>query len=108
MFGSTAVRGIYVGTLDDGAVRHVVADADTPAVYAAGHLFYLRQGALFAHGFDPVRLTTTGHPQRIAAQAASHRQSGVAPLSVSDEGETFYRTGPSGGPARRARTPPYA
>ncbi len=98
VFGSTAVRGVYVGTLDDGgAMQRLVADADTPAVYAAGHLFYLRQGALFAHGFDPVRLTMTGHPRGIAAQAASHRQSGVAALSVSDEGAIFYRTGPSGG-----------
>lgn len=97
VFGSTAVRGVYVGNLDDGAVRRLVADADTPAVYAAGHMFYLRQGALFAHGFDPVRLTMTGHPRGIAAQAASHRQSGVAALSVSDEGAIFYRTGPSGG-----------
>jgi Tol biopolymer transport system component len=97
VFGSTAVRGVYVGHLDDGAVRRLVADADTPAVYAAGHMFYLRQGALFAHGFDPVRLSMTGHPQRIAAQVASHRQSGVAALSVSDEGEIAYRTGPAGG-----------
>ena len=60
--------GVHVGQLD-GAETKRLLDADSPAVFAPpGYLLFLRQGTLFAHAFDPVRLELTGNPFRVADQ----------------------------------------
>ena len=58
-------EGVYVASLDSPEVRRV-SDAWSPAVYAAGHLLFGRQRALFAQPFDLSRLATTGEPRRLA------------------------------------------
>ena len=58
-------QGIYVASLDSPDVRRV-SDAWSKAVYAAGHLVFGRQGALFVQPFDSVRLETTGEPRQVA------------------------------------------
>ena len=58
-------QGIYVASLDSPDVRRV-SDAWSNAVYAAGHLIFGRQGALFAQPFDSVRLEATGEPRQLA------------------------------------------
>ena len=45
--------GVFVGSLDDGRIRHLV-DADTNAIFSSGHLLFVRQGGLWAQPFDPV------------------------------------------------------
>ena len=71
---SPEVRGVYVGQLDEALEPRRLLDADTGAVYASsGHLLFVRQGTLFAQGFDPVRLELTGNPFPVAEQVASTR-----------------------------------
>ncbi len=43
-------------------------DADTPAVYSANHLLYVRQGTLLARPFDPVTLQLAGDPTPVAEE----------------------------------------
>ena len=58
--GSPEARGVYVGQLDGSETRRLL-DADSAAVYASsGQLLFVRQGTLFAQGFDPIRLALTG------------------------------------------------
>ena len=63
--GSPEARGVYVGQLDGTATRKLF-DADSAAVYASGHLLFVRGGTLFAQGFDRSRLEVTGSPFPVA------------------------------------------
>ncbi|HEY7863062.1 MAG TPA: hypothetical protein VIE39_05345, partial [Thermoanaerobaculia bacterium] len=56
---------INVGALDGGAGRSVLP-ASSNAVYASGHLLFVRDGNLLAQPFDPRRLTTSGSPRPVA------------------------------------------
>jgi eukaryotic-like serine/threonine-protein kinase len=82
--------GVHVGQLD-GAETKRLLDADSPAVFAPpGYLLFLRQGTLFAHAFDPVRLELTGNPFRVADQL----EWDLPPaLSASAAGIVVFRTG---------------
>ena len=57
--GPPDVGGVHLARLDDLASRRLVA-ADGPAVFAAGHLVFVRDGKLIAQPFDPDRLETLG------------------------------------------------
>jgi eukaryotic-like serine/threonine-protein kinase len=84
--------GVYLAGLD-GSERRRLFDSDSAAVYvSSGYLLFLRQGTLFAQGFDPVELRLIGNPFRVVDQVAS-AASGLA-LSVSDSGTIVYRVGP--------------
>jgi Tol biopolymer transport system component len=58
-------QGVYVGSLDAADVKRV-SDAWSPAVYASGHLLFVRERALFAQPFDMGRLEVSGDPVQIA------------------------------------------
>jgi Tol biopolymer transport system component len=94
--GSADVRGIHVGDVD-GTSSQRLFDADTPAVYAAGHLLYVHQGTLFARRFDPERLTVDGDPAPVAEHVTSGTRAEIAALSASAAGPIAYRTGSPGG-----------
>jgi Tol biopolymer transport system component len=94
--GSTDVRGIHVGDVD-GTSSQRLFDADTPAVYTAGHLLYVRQGTLFAQRFDPERMTLDGDPAPVAAHVAAGTRAEIAALSASPAGPIVYRSGSPGG-----------
>jgi Tol biopolymer transport system component len=82
--------GVHVGQLD-GAETKRLLDADSPAVFAPpGYLLFLRQGTLFAHAFDPVRLELTGNPFRVADQLDWDLPPA---LSASATGILVFRTG---------------
>jgi Tol biopolymer transport system component len=90
--GSPEVRGVYVGQLDAALDARRLLDSDTSALFAAsGQLLFVRQGTLYAQGFDPIRLALTAGPFPVAERVAS--QVGVAALSVSASGPIIYRTG---------------
>ena len=55
--------GLFVASLDVGGMQRV-ADDGSRAVYAAGHLLFLRGAKLFARPFDAARLVFTG-PERL-------------------------------------------
>ena len=94
--GSADVRGIHVGNVD-GTLAQRLFDADTPAVYAAGHLLYVHQGTLFARRFDPEQLTVDGDPAPVAEHVTSGTRAEIAALSASAAGPIAYRTGSPGG-----------
>ena len=94
--GSADVRGIHVGTVD-GTLSRRLLDAETPAVYAAGHLLYVHQGTLVAQRFDAEQLTLDGSPGRVAGHVAAGTRAEIAALSASATGPVTYRTGSPGG-----------
>ena len=93
--------GVHVGQLGDSATRKVL-DANA-AVYApTGHLFFVRQGSLFAQPFDATRFEVTGTPTLIAQDIVMGPIDGNAGLSVSAAGPIVYRRGESGSQRRVA------
>ena len=58
-------QGIYVASLDSPQGTRVLA-SETRAVYASGHLLFVRDGILFAQPFDDRTFRTRGEPARIA------------------------------------------
>jgi Tol biopolymer transport system component len=96
VIGSSDVGAVYVGELD-GAERHRVLDADSPAVYTtSGLLLFVRQGTLFAQPFDPIG-GLSGTPFTVAQGIAVDPVVNLAALSASASGPIVYRTGLGGG-----------
>ncbi len=58
-------QGIYVAALDSSQSTRVLEN-NTRAVYASGHLLFVRDGVLFAQSFDDRALKTNGEPIRLA------------------------------------------
>jgi eukaryotic-like serine/threonine-protein kinase len=90
--GSADSRGVYVGDLGGAEPRRLL-DADTAAVYASGHLLFVRQGALVAQAFAPTSLTLIGEPFQIAERVAFDPARYAAAVSASSDGVIVYRAG---------------
>jgi eukaryotic-like serine/threonine-protein kinase len=86
--GNSETGGVYAGRLGSTQSRRLL-DADPSAVYSSGHLLFMRQGALFAQSFDPVRLELSGNPFSVAEHVGNGQDTG---MSVSDAGSIAYRT----------------
>ena len=89
--GSPEASGVYVSNLDRSVTLRLVA-ADGGAVYASGHLLFVRQGVLFAQAFDLSSFALTGEPIAVAEQLAVDNEDTVA-LSASAVGPIVFRTG---------------
>jgi eukaryotic-like serine/threonine-protein kinase len=88
---------ILVGSLDGGASK-LVMEAGSEALYAQGHILFLRNGTLMAQPFDPKRLMTSGEAVPIAEQIQTVLNSGtVGVFSVSETGMLAYRMGVGAG-----------
>jgi Tol biopolymer transport system component/predicted Ser/Thr protein kinase len=84
---------IRVGSLDGGETK-MVMEAGSNALYAQGHILFLRDGTLMAQVFDPKRLVTTGEAVPVAEQIQTVLNSGtVGVFSVSETGMLAYRSG---------------
>ena len=92
--GPPDVEGMYVGSLEVDAgnqSRQRILATGVPAVFANGHLFFLRAGTLMAQPFDARRLELQGVPVPVAQDVEiTWYFTGV--FSVSDEGVLVYRT----------------
>ena len=86
--------GIYIGQHGASEMPRRILDAQG-ATYASGHLFFVRQGTLFAQPFDPVRLELAGSATAVAEQVVVSPESGAVALSASAAGSIVYRTGGS-------------
>jgi Tol biopolymer transport system component len=87
--GSAPIR---VASLD-GAPTATIATGSN-ALYAQGHVLFLREGTLMAQPFDAERLTTTGEAVPVAEQVQGVLNSGrVGAFSVSETGLLVYREG---------------
>jgi Tol biopolymer transport system component len=92
-FGTSATRGVYVGSLEEGEPTRVL-EAETAAAYAPpGSLLLVRQGVLVALGFDQTRGVISGEPIAVAQAVGS--DSGVArgTFAVSETGVLAHRAG---------------
>jgi eukaryotic-like serine/threonine-protein kinase len=95
--GRPEVRGVYLGRLDGLETRRLF-DADAPAVYATGHLLFIRDETLMAQRIDPDRWEPRGDPFAIA----EHVPAGTR-LSASTAGPIAYRA-PSADTGQRQLT----
>jgi len=88
-----AYRGIFVTALDSSSSRRIL-ESDLMAVYASGHLLFVRDGTLLAQAFDHRTLQTNGDPVRIGDQVGYWTAGmGYAAVTVSPSGALAH--GPS-------------
>jgi len=92
--GSGENPEIRVGALDSKESKVVVSVASN-AVYASGHLLYVREGALVAQRFDLGRLETQGEPAVVAPDILMDVRFSRGVFSASDNGILAYQTGKS-------------
>jgi Tol biopolymer transport system component len=83
---------IYVGSLDSREAR-IVARSNSNAVYALGHLLFLRGNTLVAQPFDARRLVTTGEAAPVAEQIVDQATRARGVFSVSDNGTLIFQAG---------------
>ncbi len=93
---------VYVGVLGSND-RVKLFSADSKAIYADGHLLFVRQGTLLAQPFDAGRLETTGEQFLVAENVAHNLANGFAAFSASSNGVLTYRTGGSSGELAQLR-----
>jgi Tol biopolymer transport system component len=79
-------RGIHVTSLDSSSSTRIL-DSDLMAVYASGHLLFVRDGTLFSQAFDDRTLQTNGDPVRIGDHVGYWTAGmGYAAVTVSPSG----------------------
>jgi serine/threonine protein kinase len=83
---------IYLGSLDSRETR-MVAQATSNAVYADGHLLFLRDNTLMAQPFDSKRLATTGEAVPVAEQVTRNPTTGLGYFAVSATGTLVFQPG---------------
>ena len=93
--GPNSANGIYVAALDS-KERKLLVPGGSNAMYAQGHLFFLRQQTLLARPFDVERLEFTGREAPIAERVTTGGQTGTAgAFTVSPSGQLAYQIGPT-------------
>jgi eukaryotic-like serine/threonine-protein kinase len=90
---SGARTDIYAGELGSKETKRLFP-SPSAAVYASGHLLFLRESSLMAVPFDPDRLATTGDPVRIAEQVGNFYS--LVGFSASANGALLYRSATGG------------
>jgi eukaryotic-like serine/threonine-protein kinase len=83
---------ICVGSLDSREAR-IVAEANSNAVYASGHLLFLRKNTLMAQPFDEKRLTTAGEAVPVAEDVVDQSMRARGVFTVSDNGTLIFQSG---------------
>ena len=96
VLGSSAVNGIYLGTLDSSESTRLVTvgGGDTGAVYLpTGWMLWVHSGTLVAQRLDVEKRTMIGDPVTVAEQVAYDAGTQAGALSVSATGLISYRLG---------------
>ena len=83
---------IRVGLIGSSETKHLF-EADSRALYASGHVFFVRQSTLFAQPFDAARLETSGAPMPISDDVRTFPLNGRSAFSASTNGVLVYRSG---------------
>lgn len=84
-------RDLRILALDSPETPSSLGTADSNAVYAAGHLLFMRSGTLLAQPFDAAARRTSGDPFQIAEQVTVNGSARAA-VSVSETGAlAFWR-----------------
>jgi serine/threonine protein kinase len=92
--GAPQVQGVYVGRLDASESRRLL-DSDAGAVYAQGHVLFVRQGTLYAQRIDADRMELEGSPFPVASGVAVG-EGWIPALSTSASGAIVFRPGSAG------------
>jgi Tol biopolymer transport system component len=87
-----AKSSIRVGSTESSETKQLF-ESDSRAAYAAGHVFFVRQGTLFAQPFHAARLETIGEPVPVAEDVRTFPLNGRSTFTVSPNGVLVYRTG---------------
>ncbi|HMA18624.1 MAG TPA: hypothetical protein VKS03_09310, partial [Thermoanaerobaculia bacterium] len=94
--GGGAGRGsnpeIRVGSLDSKESK-LLLNVASNAVHAAGHLLYVREGALVAQKFDVDHLAVQGEPVTLVPDVLMDERFSRGVFSVSQNGVLVYQTG---------------
>jgi Tol biopolymer transport system component len=94
---SPEARGVYVSQLDSATTRRLF-DADSAAMYASGHLLFLRQGRMLAQEFDAERQEVKGvpFPTGIEGVMGDLARFGYPAMSAAPGGVIAFREGAAG------------
>lgn len=76
----------------DGSPPKRIASLDSRAVYAAGHLLFVRDGTLLAQPFDPDEARLTGEAKPLVNDLHYFRSTGMAAFAVSENGRLVWRS----------------
>jgi len=87
--GDTTRQGIYLGDLDGSPPVRLLPDL-SPAVWGAGHLFFVRRETLVAHPMPATRLS--GEPQVVASSVGRDPSDYVA-LAATPSGDLMFQRG---------------
>jgi eukaryotic-like serine/threonine-protein kinase len=89
-------NGIYLGSLDSGTPRLVLA-TEGNGLYSSGYLLFHQQNALMAQKFDPDRGTVTGEPITVANDVQHDGGTFHSVFTVADGGTLLYEPGADNG-----------
>lgn len=87
---------LYLGEVGSLQVK-TLARTDSMAIYAAGHLLFMRDQNLMAQPFDPRRGELSGQPVAIAEHIAINGATARPLFSASQNGTLIYQTGENSG-----------
>ena len=87
---------LYVGELGSLQAK-VLIKSDSMAIYASGHLLFMRDQSLMAQPFNPGRLELTGDPAPIAEHVAINGATARPLFSSSETGALVYQAGETSG-----------
>lgn len=92
---SRETNGIRVASLDGGPVKQLLR-TQANAIYAAGHLLFLRDNTLFAQAFDLKKLELVGQAIPLGEQIQRDLGTALGVFGAARDGNVLvYQTGPS-------------
>jgi Tol biopolymer transport system component len=83
---------VYLSTLVGGAPQ-LIHDGQSRALFASGHLLFVRDGVLLGQRVDKRSLRPLGEPRPVVSRVFHHPGSGWANFSVSERGTLAYAHG---------------
>jgi serine/threonine protein kinase len=86
------VREIYLASLDSQESTLLMQDSTSNAMYAYGHILYLRNTMLMARAFDSTTLKFVGDARPLVEQIQVNPTTGTGAFSVSQNGVLTYQT----------------
>jgi Tol biopolymer transport system component len=94
LYSNRSKREIHVASRD-GSSDKMLTDSSSQAIYADGHLIFMRENTLLAQPFDLASLTLTGSSIAIARDVQSVTGDGRGVFSASTTGTLLYLDGAS-------------
>jgi len=91
--GAGAGAGVMLGRLGEAGPARRLVEGATNAIYADGHLLFVRDGALVAQPFDPKRQALSGEPHVLVGDLLFNRRFAYGVFSASEAGVLVFLTG---------------